>query len=161
MPDPTPALWFDWHSQGQFCLVSILLWSTVTQYRLGVISWVQQRAELERVNREGASRAPTLTQIHMTVVHRYLISAVTWSKLRQGLSSFLMCARSLTIIKVGKDLQDHSVQPSTYHQYFLTKPCPLVQYLNVSWIPPGMVTPAAPWAAHFSTRPPFNRINVS
>jgi len=38
------------------------------------------------------------------------------------------------INKVGKDLQDHPVQPSTCHQYFPTKPCPSVQLLNVSWI---------------------------
>ena len=36
------------------------------------------------------------------------------------------------ITKVGKDLQDHLVHSPTYHQYFLTKPHPLVQYLNLS-----------------------------
>ena len=35
------------------------------------------------------------------------------------------------ITEVGKDLQDHLVQPSTYHQYFPTKPCPLL-HLNIS-----------------------------
>ena len=34
-----------------------------------------------------------------------------------------------SITKVGKDLQDHTVQPSTYHQYFPTKSCPLVYHL--------------------------------
>ena len=32
------------------------------------------------------------------------------------------------ITKVGKDLQDHPVQPSTYHQHCPTKPCPSVQH---------------------------------
>ena len=32
--------------------------------------------------------------------------------------------------KVGKDLQDHAVQPPTYHQYFPTIPCPSVLHLN-------------------------------
>jgi len=35
------------------------------------------------------------------------------------------------ITKVGKDLQDHPVQLSTYHQYLHTKPYPLVPHLNV------------------------------
>lgn len=35
------------------------------------------------------------------------------------------------ISKVGKDLQDHPVQPSIYHQYFPIKPRPLVPHLNV------------------------------
>jgi len=59
------------------------------------------------------------------------------------------------ITKVGNDLQDHPVQLFTYPQYFLTKPCLLVQHLNVSWTPPGMVTPPPPWAAHSSTWPLF------
>lgn len=33
--------------------------------------------------------------------------------------------------KVGKHLQDHPVQPLTYHQYFPTKTCPLVPHLHV------------------------------
>ena len=52
------------------------------------------------------------------------------------------------ITKAGKDLQDHSVQLSTYHQYFSTKPCPSVPQLNVSWTSPGTVTQSLPWAAH-------------
>ena len=35
------------------------------------------------------------------------------------------------ITKVGKDLQDHPVQPSTYHQYFPTEPYPSVQQLTM------------------------------
>ena len=42
--------------------------------------------------------------------------------------------------EVGKDLQDHPVQPSTYHHSFLTKPCPPVQHLHVSWTPRGTTT---------------------
>ena len=38
-------------------------------------------------------------------------------------------SKSHRITDVGKDPQ---VQPSTYHQYFPTKPCPSVQHLNVS-----------------------------
>ena len=57
------------------------------------------------------------------------------------------------ITKVGKDLQDHPIQLSTYHQYFPTDPCPLVQYLIISWAPPGTVTQPPPWAAHSSTWP--------
>ena len=49
---------------------------------------------------------------------------------------------------VGKDLQDHLVQPFTYH-HFPTKPCPSVQ-LKVSWIRPEAVTQPTPWAAHSS-----------
>ena len=52
--------------------------------------------------------------------------------------------------KIGKDLQDHPVQLSTYHQYFPTKPWSSAQHLNVSWTPPGTVTPPPPWAAHSS-----------
>ena len=63
------------------------------------------------------------------------------------------------ITKVGRDPQDHPVQLSTYHQYFPTKPCPLVQHLNISWTPPGMVIQLSPWAAHFSTWLPFQRWN--
>lgn len=44
-------------------------------------------------------------------------------------------ATSLDVHRVtefGKDLRDHLVQQSTYHQYFPTGLCPLVQHLNVS-----------------------------
>jgi len=34
------------------------------------------------------------------------------------------------IAKVGKDFQYHPAQPSTYHQYFPTEPCPSVQHLK-------------------------------
>lgn len=44
----------------------------------------------------------------------------------------LLMAPGHRITKVGKYLQNHLFQPPTYHQYFPTKPCPLVQYLNVS-----------------------------
>ena len=37
------------------------------------------------------------------------------------------------ITKVEKDLQDHLVQLSTYHQYSPSKLCPLVQHLTISW----------------------------
>lgn len=40
--------------------------------------------------------------------------------------------RNLVSYKVGKGLQGHQVQPSTYHYHFPTKTCPLVQYLNIS-----------------------------
>ena len=53
------------------------------------------------------------------------------------------------ITKVGKDLQDHLVPLSTYHQYFPTERCPLVQHLNVSWTPPGMVTQPLPTGTPF------------
>jgi len=36
------------------------------------------------------------------------------------------------ISKVGKDLQDHPVQPFTYYQHFPTEPRPLVAHLRVS-----------------------------
>ena len=36
------------------------------------------------------------------------------------------------ITKVRKDLQDHAVQLFTYHQYFPTEPCSLLQHLNVA-----------------------------
>ena len=42
--------------------------------------------------------------------------------------------------KVGKDLQDHTVQPSTYHQYNPIKPCPLAQHLSIIPTLPGTVT---------------------
>ena len=35
------------------------------------------------------------------------------------------------ITKVGKDIQNHLVQLSTYHQYFPTKPHPSVPHLNI------------------------------
>jgi len=38
----------------------------------------------------------------------------------------------IRIMKAGKDLKDHPVQLCTYHHRFLTKPCPLVQHLNIS-----------------------------
>jgi len=63
--------------------------------------------------------------------------------------------------RVGKAFQNHLVQSPTYHQYFPTKPCPLVLHLNVSWTPPGMVTPPLLWAAHSSAWPLFGRRNVS
>jgi len=37
------------------------------------------------------------------------------------------------LTKVGRALQGHPVQPSTYHQYIPTKPYPSVPHLNVSW----------------------------
>lgn len=49
------------------------------------------------------------------------------------------------IIQVGKDHQNHPVQPSICHQYCPTIPRPLVQHLNVSWTPPHMVTQPPPW----------------
>ena len=52
-----------------------------------------------------------------------------------------------TITKVGKDLPDHVVQLSNYHQYFRTKPCPSVQHLNVSWTPPEW------WGYHLPGQP--------
>jgi len=61
-----------------------------------------------------------------------------------GKASF-HCITHHRLTKVGKDLQDHPVKLSTYHQYFLIKPCPSVQHLNVSWMPPGMVTSPPPW----------------
>jgi len=54
--------------------------------------------------------------------------------------------------KVGKDLQDHPVQLSTYHQYFPSKTVS-VQHLNISWTPPEAVTPLPPWAACSSSWP--------
>ena len=49
------------------------------------------------------------------------------------LSTSFMDSENQRITKVGKDLQDYPVQPSTYHhQYFPTKPCPLVQHPNIS-----------------------------
>ena len=42
--------------------------------------------------------------------------------------------------KVGKDLQDHPIQPSTYHQYNPIKPCPLAQHLSITPTLPGTVT---------------------
>lgn len=44
------------------------------------------------------------------------------------------------IAKVRKALQDHLVKLSTFHHYFPTRPCPLVQHQNVFWTPPGTVT---------------------
>jgi len=61
------------------------------------------------------------------------------------------------IIKVGKDLQHHPIQPSTNHYYFSTNLCPSVQHLNISWAPLGMVTQPLPWAACSSTWPLFWR----
>ena len=55
------------------------------------------------------------------------------------------------ITRVGKDLQDHLAQQFTYHQLFPTKPHHLVQHLNVSLTPPGMVTSPPFWAAYSST----------
>jgi len=65
------------------------------------------------------------------------------------------------ITKVEKDFQDHPVQPSTYHQYFPTKPCPSVLHLNVSWIPLGTVTQPPPWATNFSAQPFFLKRHFS
>ena len=56
------------------------------------------------------------------------------------------------ITKVGKDLQDHPVQPSTYHQYFATKPYPLVKHLNVSWTSPGTMVAPPPWSCKWRSR---------
>jgi len=64
------------------------------------------------------------------------------------------------ITQAGKDLQDHPVQPSTYHQYFPTKPRPIVPHLNVSGTSPGMVTLPPPWAACSSAWPLF-QISIS
>ena len=50
------------------------------------------------------------------------------------------------IIKVGKDLWDHLVQPSAHPQH-AHWPRPSVPHLHVSWTPPGTVTPTPPWAA--------------
>ena len=55
----------------------------------------------------------------------------------------------IRITKAGKDLQDDRVRPPTYHR-FPTKPCPLVQHLNISWTPLWMVTQPLPRAARSS-----------
>jgi len=49
--------------------------------------------------------------------------------LEKGLS--IIESQNHRITKVEKDLEDHLVQLSTYHQYFPTKPCSSV-HLNVS-----------------------------
>jgi len=54
---------------------------------------------------------------------------ISQQSLRQ--KEFLYIVLNHRITKVGKDLQDHPVQPSTHHQQF-SKPCPSTQHLNVS-----------------------------
>ena len=62
----------------------------------------------------------------------------------------ILCNTNHRITMVGKDLQGHPVQLSTYHQYFPLNhvPCP-VWHQNVSWTPP--VTPPPP---HIQPKPP-------
>jgi len=47
------------------------------------------------------------------------------------------------IVKVGKDLQSHPVQPSA-HPHHAHWPRPSVPHLRGSWTPPGMVTAPQP-----------------
>lgn len=58
----------------------------------------------------------------------------------------LGCANQ-RIVKVGKD-QDQ-VQPQPIPT-MLTKPCPSVPYLHITWIPPRTVIPWLSWAACFN-----------
>ena len=60
--------------------------------------------------------------------------------------------------KFKKDLQDHLLEPSTYHQCCLLYCVPC---LCVSWTPPGLVTSPPPWAAHSSAQPLFWRTSFS
>jgi len=58
----------------------------------------------------------------------------------------LIESKNNRIVKVGKDLKDHQVQPSTHDHH----PHPVLQ-CHSSWTPPGTVTPPPPWAAFSST----------
>ena len=55
-----------------------------------------------------------------------ILMMLKYAPLKQSLNF-----RDHRITDVVKDLQDHPVQLSTYHQYFLTKPRPLIQYLCI------------------------------
>jgi len=62
------------------------------------------------------------------------MSILQYEDLSLHFSVLFVCFHRIT--KVGKDLCDHLLQLSTYHQYFPTKLCPSV-LLNISWTPPG------------------------
>uniref|UniRef100_A0A8B9U0P6 Uncharacterized protein n=1 Tax=Anas zonorhyncha TaxID=75864 RepID=A0A8B9U0P6_9AVES len=54
---------------------------------------------------------------------------------------------TIRIVKVGKELQSHLVQPSPYQQYHpLTKPCPLALCPVFPLTTPWMVTSPPLWA---------------